>query len=440
MKKTIWFVLACLLFTLLPLTSQAAPSDQTYRLAWRAEYYNNPSLSGYPVASIVDSQISHDWGDCAPVPELPCDNFSVRWSGERHFDAGSYLFVLSVDDGARVWLNGQLIIDAWDVGPSGEIRTKIYFEEAGYYEIQIAYFDQSGPARIHFESVKLNGQNQVASAWTGEYFNNAHLSGTPALVRQDPAINYHWNGGSPDATITRDNFSVRWTRSIYLQEGTYTLQIQHEDGMRVYVDDKIIYDSWYDQPVSYKVRQVNLAGGFRNFRVEFYNHYSSATVRMIIVEDPVHYNDYESDPSSDFSAIGVVVDITSPRFEWHGPLANQYESYSGYNGLHFWTSNTNREVNAGRWLLPVNGAGNYEVYAYIPHQNSTTQAAHYQIFHFGEVADMVLNQSHYQGEWVSIGQYYFDGQGDEFVVLTDETTEAANTSRIAFDALKLVQR
>jgi hypothetical protein len=440
MKKTVLFSLTFLVTMLLPLTAQAIPLNEEFRLAWQTEYYDNPALSGYPVINIVESQISHDWGDCSPAPEIPCDNFSARWTGERYFEAGTYMFVLSVDDGARVWLNSRLIIDAWDYGPQGEIKTKIYFEEAGYYEMQIAYFDQAGPAKINFQSIKLGGVNEVASAWLGEYFNNTNLAGEPTLTRQDATINFHWNGGAPDSLVPRDNFSVRWTRSVYLQEGLYNLQIQHDDGMRVYVDDKIIYDSWFDQPVDYTVRQVRLAGGFRNFRVEFYDHVGSSSARMTIVEDPVYYNDYESDPSPDFSAIGVVVDNTGYRFQWDGPTVNCYAGYSGHNGGHFWTTNTDAVVNTGKWILPVGGAGNYEVYAYIPYENTTTQAAHYQIFHFGEVTDFVLNQSNHRGQWVSLGQYYFDGQREEFVILFDRTTEPVNSTRIAFDALKLVQR
>jgi hypothetical protein len=114
MKKSIWIMLALiLLVAALPLTSHAAP---LLKLSWRAEYYDNDSLSGAPKLAIYDAAVSHDWGHGSPALEIPPDYFSARWTTTRHFEQGTYLFLLNVDDGARVWLDGALIIDAWDFG------------------------------------------------------------------------------------------------------------------------------------------------------------------------------------------------------------------------------------------------------------------------------------------------------------------------------------
>ncbi len=62
---------------------------------------------------------------------------------------------------------------------------------------------------------------QVIAGWRGEYFNNVNLSGRPALVRDDAAINFDWGLGSPAPGIQADNFSARWVRTVPLGGGTY---------------------------------------------------------------------------------------------------------------------------------------------------------------------------------------------------------------------------
>ena len=78
--------------------------------------------------------------------------------------------------------------------------------------------------------------------------------------------------------------------------------------------------------------------------------------------------------------------------------------------------------------------------AYIPAGQSTTKNAVYQIQHFGRVATRSLDQSRYSKEFVSLGIYYFDAKGNEFVVLQNDTGEAQGSTQIAFDAIKFVKR
>lgn len=435
MKKSMWAALVFgLVLMLLPLSAQASPLMGT----WRVEYFNNPSLSGHPVVTLVESGIDHDWGMGAPNLELPHDHFSARWTSTTHFEKGTYLFTLLVDDGARVWIDGELTIDAWDIGPRRERKAKIRFEESGDREIQVAYFDYKGPALLKLETLKLGGENEIIGAWNGAYYNNRHLEGEPEAYRQDGAILFDWGYDAPMAKIAQDNFSVRWTRSILLERpGFYFFKIQHDDGMRIYVDDKIIYDSWYDQSVQYEVLRIALNSGFRTFTVEHYEHIGTATAQLIIEPDPGDYSMDDVAPGD----VGVTVSVHDPNFKWGGPAKNRFMSYGGYSDSFVWTSNTAKKtVNYGRWRAPIGGAGNYEVFAYIPAAHSTTTQATYAIKHFGRVAERAVNQNHYADDYVSLGTYYFDGAGDEYVTLYDNTGETPNSTEIAFDALKFVRR
>lgn len=421
-----------LLLSVFPSVTDAAPLKN---LSWRAEYFDNPALQGAPKMALYEATFGHDWGFGSPSPEIPADFFSARFTRRLHLDDGVYFFNLTVDDGARVWLDGQLIIDAWSIGPQRDVRAKVQIDTSGDHQIQVAYFENTGRASIQMTWDKIADKDEILGSWRGEYFSNRNLEGAPVMVRQDSAINFDWNSGAPDPRMPRDNFSVRWTRSILLDTGHYTFRVQHDDGMRVYIDGKVIYDSWFDQSVNYEVGVVPIKAGLRTITVEFYDHVGNAVVYFSIDEDPGDYSDSVTDPSE----AGHVVDNKSANFHWYGP--ELCEASGGFNGDHYWTfSSADRMLNYGQWKPTLDGDGNYEVFAYIPAANSTTTNAVYRIQHFGRVSARAVDQSRFSNEWVSLGLYYFDAQGNEFVTLQDNTGEAHRSTQLAFDAVKFVKR
>ena len=125
-----------------------------------------------------------------------------------------------------------------------------------------------------------NAEAQVpnaASLWRGEYFNDMDLSSSPAVVREDRVINFSWGHGSPDARIRPDHFSVRWTRRIYFLEGNYLFVTLTDDGVRLWVDDKLIIDEWRDMPPTRNQATVYLSQGDHLVRLEYYENEGRAT-------------------------------------------------------------------------------------------------------------------------------------------------------------------
>jgi hypothetical protein len=60
-----------------------------------------------------DAKVWFDWGREAPDPSLPVDEFSARWTQTRYFNEGLYTFSAVADDGVRLFVDDQLIIDRW---------------------------------------------------------------------------------------------------------------------------------------------------------------------------------------------------------------------------------------------------------------------------------------------------------------------------------------
>src|SRR5262249_2826257 len=78
----------------------------------KAEYYSNTSLSGTTGLIRTDPMINFDWGGVSPGAGIPGNNWSVRWTGQIQPQySEQYAFCTASDDGARLWVNGNLLID-----------------------------------------------------------------------------------------------------------------------------------------------------------------------------------------------------------------------------------------------------------------------------------------------------------------------------------------
>jgi beta-glucosidase len=105
-----------------------------------------------------------------------------------------------------------------------------------------------------------------------EYFNNMNLSGAPTLVRIDKQVYFEWGPGSPDSTINIDHFSVRWTGKLVPPvSGAYKLSVTTDDGARLYLDGKLLIDSWFNRGASSDVVSLKLEAGRQyGIKMEYY--------------------------------------------------------------------------------------------------------------------------------------------------------------------------
>ena len=95
-------------------TAEPTPVEFT---GWRGEYFANTNLRSEPVLVRDDERINFDWGTNPPAPEVPAENFSVRWTISREVPAGIYRFTGTFDNGVRLWIDDNLIVDKWVTAP-----------------------------------------------------------------------------------------------------------------------------------------------------------------------------------------------------------------------------------------------------------------------------------------------------------------------------------
>lgn len=112
---------------------------------WQAEYYNNTWLGSAPVLVRTDAEINFDWGSGSPGAGVVADNFSVRWTRQVYFTAGTYTFYARTDDGMRVWLDSQIIIDQWRDQSATTYSRAVYVSQ-GTHTLRVEYYERTGSA------------------------------------------------------------------------------------------------------------------------------------------------------------------------------------------------------------------------------------------------------------------------------------------------------
>ena len=113
-----------------------------------AEYFDDIDLTSRRVTRI-DPQLNFDWGPGSPDPAIPPDAFSARWTGlVRPPATGAFTFYTQSDDGVRLWVDDQLIIDNWTDHGETEDNGTIQLEGGRLYSIRLQYYERAGSAVI----------------------------------------------------------------------------------------------------------------------------------------------------------------------------------------------------------------------------------------------------------------------------------------------------
>jgi uncharacterized protein YraI len=231
---------------------------------WRGEYFANRDLAGKPAQVRDDPQLSFDWEASAPADGLPVDDFSVRWTRGLDFSAGTYRFYAHVDDGVRLWIDGTLAIDQWHDSAPTTYTADVPLAE-GKHDLLMEYFEHTGNAVAQLAWEPL----QDYPDWRGEYYDNHSLSGAPVLVRNDPSIDFYWDV-SPGPGVPADNFSARWTRSLYFPAYVYRFNLVVDDGARLWLDDRLIIDGWRSGPAATYSTELGLSEGTHTLKLEYF--------------------------------------------------------------------------------------------------------------------------------------------------------------------------
>lgn len=128
----------------------------------KGKYYNDIEFSKVEDTR-VDKVIYFNWGPDSPLPSIKQDYFSIEWNGYVRVDIDDvYWFFTKSDDGSRLWIDDDLIIDNWNPPHVSDELSVPVFLEKGLHKIKFKYFESEGYAsvRLAWASDRLTKQYQ----------------------------------------------------------------------------------------------------------------------------------------------------------------------------------------------------------------------------------------------------------------------------------------
>jgi beta-glucosidase len=133
----------------------------------KGDYFANMTLEGAPVTTHTDAAVDFAWGDTGISPQL-LNHYSVRWTGVlMPPETGDYLFGFAGQDGWRLWLDGNLVAEDWNIHHPATTTTKtLHLDKNHPYPVKIEYFQdmRSSEARLIWSLPDEEGRRAVEAA------------------------------------------------------------------------------------------------------------------------------------------------------------------------------------------------------------------------------------------------------------------------------------
>jgi hypothetical protein len=125
-----------------------------------------------------------------------------------------------------------------------------------------------------------NGPERPVMGLTGQYFDNRDFTGA-TVTRTDATVNYDWTNYAPRG-IGPDTWSARWTGQVKpAYSETYTFYATSDDGVRLWVDGRLIIDNWTDHAPTENRGTITLTAGQRyDVRMEYYENGGGAVAKL----------------------------------------------------------------------------------------------------------------------------------------------------------------
>lgn len=126
-------------------------------VVWNGTYYNTSDFTGPAVATVTDTNINKNWGTNAPLTSVNADNFSVRWTTNIYLLPGNYRIDVHADDGVRVYLDNQIVINELHVYLGQRYSYSFTVPVAKNYPITVEYQEGTGAAFLEFSLTSSTG-------------------------------------------------------------------------------------------------------------------------------------------------------------------------------------------------------------------------------------------------------------------------------------------
>ncbi|RZL07450.1 MAG: hypothetical protein EOO62_17045, partial [Hymenobacter sp.] len=116
----------------------------------------------------VDATIDFNRRQQSPAEGVPAEDFSARWTGWLRVPvSGHYVLYLDVDDGARLWLDGRLLLDEWRGQSISSYSLDLDLQAGRAYALRLDYcqYGATSYAQLAWVRPEQLAQFQRAASW-----------------------------------------------------------------------------------------------------------------------------------------------------------------------------------------------------------------------------------------------------------------------------------
>lgn len=173
----------------------------------KGEYFDNVNFTNLKLTR-TDAQVNFDWGSGTPATLIAADTFSVRWSGLLLVpETATYTFSTLNSDGARIYLNGVLLIDDYmDQATHWKDGAMVNLTAGQLVDVQLEYYENTGSAvaKLKWTGPSFAGDNGsiIAKEWLydGAGVSNrtayAHAQSVTLIQNTAQAVTLTGSGGT----------------------------------------------------------------------------------------------------------------------------------------------------------------------------------------------------------------------------------------------------
>jgi len=324
----------------------------------KGEYFDNADLTALSVTRI-DPSVNFNWGASSPKPSvLDVDYFSARWTGrvEPRYSE-TYTFYTLSDNGVRLWVNGELLIDRWSV-IIGENSGTISLTASQKYDLRLEFMEHADSASISFswssasQTKEVVPQSQLYSGTDSNTLPSAPVD-LKATVISSSQVKLTW----ADLAINESGFKIEqssdgsnFTEIGTVASDTSTFSISGLSGLTTYTFRVRAYNALGDS--GYATITVTPAATGTGLKGEYYNSLNLTNLVLTRIDPALNFDWGWGTPDPT-----VPADNFSVR--WTGQVQPRYsETYTFYTdtdeGLRFWV---NGQLLIDRWSQ-IGGAQN----------------------------------------------------------------------------------
>jgi len=196
-----------------------------------------------------------------------------------------------------------------------------------------------------FKITPIFGKN-----WYTEYYNNVEMRDLPVYSEQFlSGINVNWGTGSPNPAVTTDYFSARFSSVQVFNEGYYEFLISSEAGVRVFIDNELVWDQFVVRPFTNDSFFHLMTLGNHDLKIEYFAGDGLAAIQFSWYQFPADFPpqlEIEKSPNKVF--------ISYSRTDWDAFVKQIVEKLTR-QGIDTWIDQ-NLIEGGDDWLDAINSA------------------------------------------------------------------------------------